>query len=376
MKITNKQLRGDRIISLAVTIQSLLVVLQTVLICYFHMDESQTTIYRVTLTAAPMILAIVIAFSRQTTRFVVGYLITMFLLIITIAFHPDNTPFVISQGTRFLLPVVLPSFLCLTTLRDYDVFEKTLYVVSWATLAFVLLYVFGFFTGVFFISDYNMPFSFACVLPFVSFYSHRKYYDWIIVAFLFVVVLAIGARGAALSMAAYVIVDLFQRKSKWRIAVLIAVIIFIMLLPLINNWFDSINISSRTLNILYEGDITTDTGRSYIRNLFLNELMEHPLLGIGLFGDRLHEGIAYCHNILLEIALNYGILLGSALIILGIVKLVSLYLRVGSEKRNQIIKYFCALFLPFMTSSSYLIDSNFAIFVGICYLINKERSMQ
>lgn len=376
MKITNKQLRGDRIISLAVTIQSLLVVLQTVLICYFHMDASQTTLYRVVLTAVPMILAIIIAFSRRTTRFVVGYLITIFLLLITIAFHPDNTPFVISQGTRFLLPVVLPSFLCLTTLRDYEVFEKTLYVVSWATLAFVLLYVFGFFTGVFFISDYNMPFSFACVLPFVSFYSHRKYYDWIVCILLFVVVLAIGARGAALCMAAYVIVDLFQHKSKWRIAVLIAVVAFVILLPLINTWLDSVNITSRTLNKLYSGDITTDTGRYYIRRLFLSELADHPLLGLGLFGDRLHDDIVYCHNLLLEIALDFGIPLGFFLIIWGMVKLVSLYRRVDSEKRNQILKYFCALVLPFMTSSSYLIDSNFAIFVGICYLINKERSMQ
>lgn len=356
-------------------IQSLLLVLQTVMIGYFHMDEEATTIYRVVLTAIPMIAAMLVTIARKPVRFFFGYAVTIVLLVFTMVFFPDNTPFVTSQGLRFLLPVVLPSFLCLTVVYDYQIVEKTLYVVSWLTFALVLLYIFGFFSGIVVFSSYNMPFSFACVLPFVAFYSHREFYDRIVCLVLFVLVLAIGARGAALCMTSYVIMDLFQHKSRWRVLVLIFVVVFIISLPFLHNWLGSIGISSRSLDMLLYGDITADSGRGDIRKHFINEMMEHPFLGLGLFGDRLLANVPYCHNLFLEIVLDFGIPVGGTLLVIGFIKLISLYFKADTDDRNGIIRYFCALVLPFMTSGSYLISSNFAIFLGLCFLINKQNNI-
>lgn len=371
--MTKRQERGDQIIAFAVMIQCLLILLQSVMIGFFHMHADATTIYRVVLTAIPMIVAMVIALVRNPVRFIVGYIVSVVLLLFTMVIFPDNTPFVLSQGTRFLLPVVIPSFLCLTVVYDYEIVERTLYIVSWFTLLLVLLYIYGFFLGIVSIASYNMTFSFACVLPFVSFYSHRKFYDWIICFVLFITVIAIGARGAALCMASYVVFDLFQHKSRWRFLLIVIIVMFIVSLPLLNDWLYSIGISSRSLNMLLNGDITSDSGRATIRNYFLNELIEHPVLGVGLFGDRLLEGVAYCHNILLEVFLDFGIPLGGLLFCVGLIKLISLYFKSDRNNRNKIIGYFCALVLPFMTSGSYLINSEFAIFVGLCYLLNKNR---
>lgn len=371
--MTKRQERGDRIIAFAVMIQSLLVVLQTIMIDYYHMEADTTTFYRVVLTAIPMIAALVIALVRKPVRLIVGYVVSVVLLLFTMVIFPDNTPFVISQGLRFLLPVVIPSFLCLTVVYDYKIVEKTLYVVSWFVMVLVLLYIYGFFKGVVFFTSYNMGFSFACVLPFVAFYSHRKFYDWIACFILFVLVIAIGARGPVFCITLYVIIDLFHRKSRWRFLLLVGIVGFIVLLPNLNDWLVSIGISSRSINMLLNGDITSDSGRLEIRNYFLNELLEHPVLGIGLFGDRLLDGVVYCHNIILEMILDFGIPLGSFLLFVVMVRLISLYYRLNADNRNRIIGYFCALVMPFMTSSSYLIDSNFAIFVGLCYLINKNQ---
>lgn len=354
-------------------IQSLLLVLQTVMIGYFHMDAEATTIYRVVLTAIPMVVAMVITLVRNPVRFIVGYIVSVVMLLLTMAIFPNNTPFVLSQGIRFLLPVVIPSFLCLTVVYDYKIVEKTLYIVSWFVMALVLIYIYGFFSGVVSITSYNMALSFACVLPFVSFYLHGKFYDWIICFVLFVLVIAIGARGAALCMASCVVFDLFQHKSRWRFLSLVIIVAFVVSLPLLHGWLDSIGISSRSLNMLLYGDVTFDSGRREIRRYFLNKLMEHPVLGIGLFGDRLLEGVAYCHNILLEVILDFGIPLGGLLIFFGLIRLISLYFKSDADNRNKIIGYFCALVLPFMTSGSYLIGSEFAIFVGLCYLINKNQ---
>ena len=318
----------------------------------------------------------IIAFARKPFRFISGFVVVCLLLLYTIAVFPDNTPFVINQGTRFLLPVVVPSFLCLTVVYDYKIVERTLYVISWFTMVLVLFYIIGFFSGRVSFTVYDMAFSFACVLPFVSLYSHRKYYDWIACTVLFVLVVAVGARGSAMCMIIYVIVDLFQHKSKWRIPTLLLIVFFIVSLPLLNNWLDSIGISSRSLNMLLNGDITSDSGRSTIRSYFINKLIEHPFIGIGLFGDRLYEDVAYCHNIVLEIVLDFGIILGGAFVIIGVIKLITLYCRSDSENRNRIVRYFCALVIPFMTSGSYLINSDFAIFLGLCFLISKQHKAQ
>lgn len=354
-------------------IQSLLVVLQMVMIGYFHMDAEATTIYRVVLTAIPLVAAMVITLARKPIRFILGYVIVIILLLFTMAVFPDNTPFVTSQGLRFLLPVVVPSFLCLTAVCDFSIVEKTLYVVSWLTFALVLLYIIGFFSGVVSITSYNMTFSFACVLPFVAFYSHRKAYDRIVCLILFVLVLAVGARGSALCMASYVVLDLFQHKRKGRFLVLILVFVFVVSLPFLDKWLISIGIKSRSLDMLLYGDITSDSGRSQIRTYFINELLEHPVFGIGLFGDRLLEDVAYCHNLILEVILDFGIPLGGLLLIIGFIKMISIYIRTDTDNRNRIIRYFCALVLPFMTSGSYLISSEFAIFLGLCYLINRKE---
>lgn len=374
--MTNKKEWGDRTIAFAVMIQSLLLVMQTIMIGYYHMDAEDTTIYRVILTAIPMVAAMIIAFARKPFRFISGFVVVCLLLLYTIAVFPDNTPFVINQGTRFLLPVVVPSFLCLTVVYDYKIVERTLYVISWFTMVLVLFYIIGFFSGRVSFTVYDMAFSFACVLPFVSLYSHRKYYDWIACTVLFVLVVAVGARGSAMCMIIYVIVDLFQHKSKWRIPTLLLIVFFIVSLPLLNNWLDSIGISSRSLNMLLNGDITSDSGRSTIRSYFINKLIEHPFIGIGLFGDRLYEDVAYCHNIVLEIVLDFGIILGGAFVIIGVIKLITLYCRSDSENRNRIVRYFCALVIPFMTSGSYLINSDFAIFLGLCFLISKQHKAQ
>ena len=374
--MTNKKEWGDRTIAFAVMIQSLLLVMQTIMIGYYHMDAEDTTIYRVILTAIPMVAAMIIAFARKPFRFISGFVVVCLLLLYTIAVFPDNTPFVIKQGTRFLLPVVVPSFLCLTVVYDYKIVERTLYVISWFTMVLVLFYIIGFFSGRVSFTVYDMAFSFACVLPFVSLYSHRKYYDWIACTVLFVLVVAVGARGSAMCMIIYVIVDLFQHKSKWRIPTLLLIVFFIVSLPLLNNWLDSIGISSRSLNMLLNGDITSDSGRSTIRSYFINKLIEHPFIGIGLFGDRLYEDVAYCHNIVLEIVLDFGIILGGGFVIIGVIKLITLYCRSDSENRNRIVRYFCALVIPFMTSGSYLINSDFAIFLGLCFLISKQHKAQ
>lgn len=373
--MTNKQKKGDQIISFAVMIQPLLIVIQSVLIAVLHLSADETTRYRVILTAVPMVVAMGVAFLRNSKRFILVYVLFVFLLGFTVVLFPDNTPYVQSQGLRFLLPVIVPSFICLSVVYDFYVVEKTLYFISWLVLALMIIYTVSFFQGIVY-AEYNMPLSFACVLPFVSIYSQRRVFDRVAAVFLFVLVLAIGSRGAALCMSLYIVLDLFQKKSKWRILLLLLIIAVFFMLPLIASWLESIGIVSRTLTMYQQGEIYYDSGRASIRNHFWGQLMEHPILGIGLYGDRGWGDVPYCHNLFLEVFLDFGFLVGGAIVVVGLVKLVSLYRKSNDENRNRIIRYFCALVIPLMTSNSYLIDSGFAVFIGLCYLIANAKTTQ
>ena len=96
------RLFGDKVIAFAVMIQSLLLIMQTVMIGVFKMDADATTVYRVLLTALPMILAIVVAYRRNSGRFVIVYGIAVIVLLLTCVLFPQNEPFVNIRHQKFV----------------------------------------------------------------------------------------------------------------------------------------------------------------------------------------------------------------------------------------------------------------------------------
>ena len=338
------------------------------------MEAEATTTYRVALTAVPMIISIIIAAKRRFWLFTVGYLMAVIVMLLHTIVFPINSEYIWGQGLRFFLPVVLPSLFCLLCVQSYEVLEEVLYWVSWLSASIALFYIISFLRGVFVFSSYNMAFSYACLLPMVSLYLHRKPWDLAAVAIMFLSVLAIGSRGAALYFILFMVVDLFQNKSKWRWVVLAMMIALVLFLPYLGNLFESIGISSRTLNMYYNGDLTNDTGRESIQQYYWNRLLQAPLFGIGVWGDRTLEGAAYCHNVLLEICLDFGLLVGPVLLLWLIVKFIKVYLESSKCRRNQLVGFFSALILPLMTSGSYLISNELALFIGICFLVHKDNN--
>lgn len=369
----NKEL-GDKFISFAVMIQSLLAILQTVMVDVWKINSDATTIYRVLLTAVPMSIAIVIAIRRKGLRFLVVYGIIILLFLLTAVIFPSNEPYLLAQGFRFLLPVVVPSALCLSVVSDLDVVEEMLQKISWFTSILVFYYFLQFFRGAFVINGYNMVFSYACLLPMVALFSKKTIMSIIASLIMFIGVLAIGSRGAALYFLIYIIIEAYFRNKKLLPIFLMILIAFFAALPYLQDWFIDEGINSRSLSMLLNGDIIEDSGRESIQAYFWGLLCDKPLLGIGLYGDRVGGVAAYCHNLFLEILLDFGLLFGSFILIFLIVKFLSIYLKSNKHDKLVLVRYLCALLLPLMTSDSYLVSSNFAIFIGICIILNKKKS--
>lgn len=365
----------DYLISIAVFVQPVLVILQHLMIDVLMMDPGATTIYRVILSALPMSLAILLSFRREPLRFIVVYAIVLSVIIIHSFVFPDNIEYIKTDGLRFLLPMVIPSALCLSTVSSLKTVETSLYYTSCVALFFVTLYVLVYLLGGFLIEDYNMSLSYACLLPMVSFYRHRTLLSYIFSLFLLISVLAIGSRGAAVVFIAYVFYDIFQHSRKYSVLLVGLLLAGFALLPFLSEGLEAIGIHSRTLTMLADGAIDQDSGRGDVYSLILQILDEHPIWGIGLFGDRVHLDGSYCHNILLEMLLNFGYL--GAMIFWPIIILlfVLIYMKSDRDNRNRMVCYSLVLIGPLMVSNSYLISPDFGIYCGMIYLIFKDNSI-
>lgn len=366
-----RQNKVDYLISFAVFLQSFLIVLQEIMISILKMDPESTTIYRVIFSAIPMSIAIILSFKRKKVLFIVTYLLAFLVLAINLLVYPVNSEYLQLNSFRFLLPIVIPSALCLMTVKSIDIAERALYYVSWATFVLVVFYIISYFVGVFAIDEYSMSFSYGCLLPMVALYRRKRKLSFLASAFLFLAVLAIGSRGAALVFLAYVFIDIAQSKVRYAFLLIAFLSMGYLLLDAFNGWLEIVGIHSRTLSLLFSGEIDQDSGRGFIYNMFFLLMDSHPY-GLGLFGDRIYLGGSYCHNILLEMWINWGYIGIMIIWPLFLILLIRTYFCSEKVNRNRIICYTLILIGPLMASGSYLIDFKFGLYCGLLYLIIKD----
>lgn len=372
MSLTKKE-KIDNFIVFAVFFQSVLIILQAILIDVFRMEPDATTIYRVVLSAIPMSIAILLSFIRKPALFIGVYGVSILILLLNLVIFPENSEYLIRESTRFLLPMVISSALCLITVKDIDLIEKIWYYVSWLVFIEVAFYAIEYFRGTFVILEYNMSFSYGCLLPMVALCRKKKIYSIIASIFLFLIVLSIGSRGAAIIFVIYLFFDIMQNNKKLVLPMIILVFGLLTLLPVFISYLESIGISSRTLWHFTSSEMFRYDDRESLNDISIDAIINNPF-GIGLWGDRIilkGEG-AYAHNIIIEILLNWGVVLGFIIIIGFVVKFIQLYLHSNKINKNRLVVYLLVCIGPLMASSSYLISSNFGIFCGLFYILSTQ----
>lgn len=363
----------DAYIAFAVGVQSLLSILQHVLLDVFSINEGTATLIRVALTAGIMVPAIALSVYRKPILFTMTYASVFIILLLTSLFYPENGIYIRNEAFRFLLPVCIPCCLCLITIRDYSIFEETIYKISIVTSLLVMVYCIAFFQGLFYIEGYSMGFGYACLLPMAVLYSRNSIKSKVISFLLLIVVIAIGSRGPAIVFVTYILLNSFLFDRKYLPFLIGVGIVAIMSLPQLINVFEGFDVKSRTLSILSEGEIIShDSGRRELNAIILPLITSEPL-GHGLYGDRVLLGGAYCHNIIIELLYDLGILGGSIVIIFLFGWLFSIYRKADIINKKRIIQYTSILGLPLMASNSFLREYNFGLLIGILICISKEN---
>jgi O-antigen ligase len=100
------------------------------------------------------------------------------------------------------------------------------------------------------------------------------------------------------------------------------------------------------------------------------EIIENPILGIGIAGDTRIIGNSYVHNFFIEVIGNYGIILGVIVSIIVLLLIMKFLLAKDTFKYNLVIIWLSLGFVHLMVSGSYLTDLKFWIFLGL--MINSQ----
>ncbi|WP_287640977.1 O-antigen ligase family protein [Bacteroides sp.] len=375
LKIRRSQLDvlGDYWLSLTAFIQSILMLFQSLIADSGVIAQEMAALLRILLSIVVVGVAMFWILGRKLKQTIFVYTLFTFLFAISILLGKENTDYIIQEGLRFTYPICIPIFLSVISIKNIRILLHVSLLISYIGAFIGIVYAILFVTGNLpMLEDmYNMAFGYALLLPtlFLIYFDKNK----ILITFLILAILLAGSRGPLIPIFILILAKMFTAYSKKKIFFIFTsiLLIFLALFPILLNYLSDIGINSRTLFLLLDGSFDSDSGRGDIYTFVWEKVLERPLIGYGFFADRVFLGM-YCHNIFMEMFLNWGIFIPLFLYIIIMYVGLYLYRIINEEERLLLILLFSSSVIPLLLSSSYLIDFRLPIFMGVIYVyINK-----
>ncbi|PKK39783.1 hypothetical protein ABB02_00835 [Clostridiaceae bacterium JG1575] len=216
--------------------------------------------------------------------------------------------------------------------------------------------------------QYSLQFGFSMaftvsLMAYCALVDKKKIY-WGLAAVGYVMILMAGNRMALVLPLLFLLFFFFYARlnrchsakeyQKFLLQVLLSaailVALYFLLVVLLSFIAKNINpgiLKSRNLRMIINGDFFFDNGRNSIHSWLWEGLNEHPILGLGAFGDRIYIGRhiiwGHPHSFFLEFWSNFGVILGTPLALLLLDTVVSMF----AKKDNK----WMGLFLVFLSTS-------------------------
>ena len=356
-----------------------------------HLPSAITTVIRLVVRDGGYILSFLLTircvWKKLRLEFLLLPLFFVAALCVTLFLVPSY------QNTALWNPVILlflrclPLYMLTAAISDYRKVVRACIPYIFVAIAHCILYVITLAED---ISNY-MTFSYSLLIPvlvsLILMFEWKRVY-FLPAAFLMVVIMLYGARGPLLCIGvsgiAMLIVSL-KRMTPFKVVMIMLGFLALCTVALL--WTQIMQLlmqlypDSRTLYILQNltGLEEIATGRADIYEAGLELLNKNPLFGYGIMRDRYYlsrqlgfsdyqEGITP-HNLILEFALQYGVILGIVLFFLLLALYILTFRRIRkkpSAERMFIESVIISSFLQLMVSSSYLESYLFWFGLGIC----------
>lgn len=298
---------------------------------------------------------------------------------VSYAFTDDNKLYMFTEWADFaanpaylLFVFSLPAYVFMRYVTDYDrMFEIcrvfSVIVVFCSLGSFVLMFLRDS-QPEYMSFSYNLVF--ATIFSIVYFFEKKKILSLIAAIIGGIMIFLAGARGPLVcvlfSLMAYFLISKASAAKKIFMVLflltggLIILLLWTPLLTMLKESADSLGISSRTIDLLLEGDIFSDSSRGEIQQKIIEGF---SLLGSGLYGDRVLGENHYAHNLVIELIAQWGYLLG-AVLFAGLGVLFFQGFRTKNARLQLLIMvFFSAGFVKLMFSGSYL--SHNAVFFAL-----------
>jgi hypothetical protein len=369
----NQTDKGDIVLSFAPFFQIAVLMLQQILVDSNMVVHESFRKVSIILSAIPMVISMVYIVKRKLLLFLITYLFVFLLILTTAIFYYSNKQYLNSE-LFYLLCIIIPCFLCISSIKDIEILKKTILVLSYVIFFLGIIYFTLVWSKRIRFSEYSMSYSYYLLLPSLVFVSQRRIIFDIAFIMICLMMLLLGSRGALLAAMIYVI-SLWIIDSKKKSFIYIIILGFVMFSNNAINLFqgiaDNIGISSRTLIMLREGNIAESSSRLEIYSNAWHSLINGPVFGHGLYGDRVILNGAYCHNIFLEILIDFGFIIGGGLLLILFYIMLRVLQKSEVESKKLILMFICFGFLQFLVSGSYLKSPEFGIFLGLLYSQSK-----
>lgn len=319
------------------------------------------------------------------------YLICSATLIASALLFKENSVFITNQASFILFSVFPIYFLGLC--YDHKSLKTILFWASLTGVASAYAYqIYLLLIGRTLLTD-NMGASYS-ILPSVLYllywaFDQKKLKFWILSALGVILSLSYGTRGPAFIILVYfticAIYRLLKNKhSRFRfVAILALMLLFfgivfadahVKIAILFSDLFDQWGFSTRIFDFFLSGDIVNTTGRDVLYSATIEAILDQPIFGYGLMGDRVLLDGSYVHNIFLEILCHFGVIFGALVLMLFILPpVIAVKRQPNKDYAFFLLMIGCMVFLKLMGSSSYIQEPYLFLLLGMCVHSLREQ---
>ena len=135
-----------------------------------------------------------------------------------------------------------------------------------------------------------------------------------------------------------------------------------------------LGMSTRVLDRLAAGDFLESAGRDYLAERLLQAIEDKMILGYGLGGDMVLVN-SYSHNLVIELCISFGAIVGGLLLLVVIFLLIKGWL--GAKEKNEkilLLALMCTGFLKLFISSSFMLEGMLFLLLGVSIRLMRKRA--
>lgn len=189
-------------------------------------------------------------------------------------------------------------------------------------------------------------------------------------------ILIAGCRGALVCYLSAILLCVIFSGSVFRLRKVVSILLLLLTIVVISSFWNEIlvaaikllelmNIDSRTLTMLSNQSFFDDSGRSAIQKTIMDNI---GFLPKGLYYDRVVADGSYAHNLFLELAIQYGIMLGGSIIVWLCYQVARSVFAVSKDSTASTVLYslIASGLMKLMFSGSYLLNEPcFWLLIGL-----------